>query len=103
VRNLYATSVTDDAFEFCAFVLAATTFVVTLRPKYTLTEQAVFFWTVCSVVNSFWFFDFTKTPTADVAWACKANSGRLEIVDFIEDLFRHTSFSYQIIVEDRCV
>ncbi len=71
VGDFHATSVTDDAFEFGTFVLAAGTFIVTFGAEDAFTEQAVLFGTVGSVVDGFRLLDFTEAPRADVVGACQ--------------------------------
>jgi len=91
VGYLDTAPVTDNAFEFCTLVLAATTFIVAFRTKDAFTEQPVLFRSIGSVVDCLGFLNLAKTPTANIAWTCKPNTCRFEIVDSIKDLFRHAS------------
>ena len=73
VGNLHAAAVADYPLELGAFVFAARTLPVPLRPKYPLTEQAVFLRSVSPVVDSLGLAHLTERPAADIIRAGQSN------------------------------
>ena len=62
---LNAALLTDNAAILHPLIFATQTFIVTDRAKNTGTEQAVFFWLKCPVINCFRLFNLTERPRAD--------------------------------------
>ena len=83
VGDFHTTAVTDHALVFHSTVFTAGALPVLFRSENTLTEQAVFFWTIRSVVDRFWLFDFAERPALDVLWTSQGNSDRCVIVNAI--------------------
>ena len=86
----HSAAVTYDPSVTYPLVFATKAFPIFGGTKDAFTEQPVLFRSIGSVVDCLGFLNLAKTPTANIAWTCKPNTCRFEIVDFIKDLFRHS-------------
>ena len=69
---------TDDTVVTNPLVLPAETLEVLRGTEDALTEESVWFRTLCSIVDGFWLRDFSSRPTEDVFWASDAQCDGIE-------------------------
>src|SRR5262249_6756722 len=80
--NFYTAFITDDAFKTHTFVFTAITLPVFGWPKDTLTEETVFFWLECPIIDCFRLRNLTIAPTTDLLGAGKADADSVKIIYF---------------------
>lgn len=61
-RNFYTTTITNNALVTYTFIFSTMTFIIFYRSEYTFTEQTVPLRFICTVIDGFWFQDFTARP-----------------------------------------
>src|SRR5690625_6674999 len=71
--HLYSASITNNSFIPDSFVLTAETLIILHRTKNPLTEQAISFWLICTVIDRFRFEYFSIRSLQDIIRRSKAD------------------------------
>ena len=105
VRNFHAASVAGHAFVFHSAIFSAGAFPVFFGTENLFAEESVAFGSICSVVDCFWFFDFSVRPAANIARFCQTDFNGRVIVNAVVGKFvahRLSLLVKKVDVGDRC-
>src|SRR5699024_8834435 len=78
--NFNTTSITNNATVTNTLVLTTSTRPVLSWSEDSFIEQTIFFWFQSTIVDSFWFFNFTIRPTSDLVWRSQTDLHTFKLI-----------------------
>ena len=87
VGNLYTTAIANHPLVLHPPVFSAGAFPVLFRPENFLTEKAIFFRFVGTIINRLRFLDLSKRPTTNIVRPSQTDFYRRIIVDTVVRAF----------------